>query len=105
MLGFLIGTLAKGASLSIGLGLVWLLVVESLLRPVGSLLGPFEAAIEVLPGTAGGSLIGSLIGVVPGGPPGVVDTVSGSQAVVTVAAYLAVVPLLTLALVRRRDVA
>ena len=41
--GFLLGTLARGPALSVGLGLVWALVVENLLRGVGELLGPVEA--------------------------------------------------------------
>jgi ABC-type transport system involved in multi-copper enzyme maturation permease subunit len=104
--GFLLGTLARGPALSVGLGLVWALVLENLLRGVGALLGPVEAFTRVLPGTAAGSLVGSLIEVTPGGDgtPGVLDTLSGMQATWTVAAYLLLLPLATLALVRRRDV-
>jgi ABC-2 type transport system permease protein len=60
----------------------------------------------VLPGTAAGSLVGSLIGVdAGGGTPGVVDAVSGTQATWTVLAYVVALPLLSVVLVRRRDVA
>lgn len=105
--GFLLGTLARGPALSVGLGLVWALVLENLLRGVGALLDPVEAFTRVLPGTAAGSLVGSLIEVTPGGDgtPGVLDTLSAAQATWTVAAYLLVLPLATIALVRRRDVA
>ena len=41
--GFALGTLARGPALSVGLGLVWALVLENLLRGVGALLGPVEA--------------------------------------------------------------
>ena len=60
----------------------------------------------MLPGTAAGSLVGSLVEVTPGGDgtPGVLDTLSGAQATWTVAAYLLLLPLATIALVRRRDV-
>jgi len=104
--GFLLGTLARGPALSVGLGLVWALVLENLLRGVGALLDPVEAFTRVLPGTAAGSLVGSLIEVTPGGDgtPGVLDTLSGAQATWTVAAYLLLLPLATIALVRRRDV-
>lgn len=103
--GFALGTLARGPALSVGLGLVWALVVENLLRGVGSLLGAVEALTHVLPGTAAGSLVGSLIGVdAGGGTPGVVDAISGTQATWTVLAYVVALPLLSLALVRRRDV-
>lgn len=105
LMGFALGTIARGPALSVGLGLVWALVVENLLRGVGALLGPVESLTHVLPGTAGGSLIGSLVGV--GGPddtPGVLDVVSGDQALLTVLVYVVALPLLALALVRRRDV-
>lgn len=105
--GFLLGTLARGPALSVGLGLVWALVVENLLRGVGALLDPVASFTHVLPGTAAGSLIGSIVGVRDGGDgtPGVLDAISGTQATWTVAAYVVVLPLLALWLVRRRDVA
>lgn len=105
LLGFLLGTLARGPALSVGLGLVWALVVENLLRGVGQLLGWVENLTEVLPGTSAGSLIGSIVGVGVGdGTPGVVDTVPGPQAAITVAVYVVLAVLASLALVRRRDV-
>jgi ABC-2 type transport system permease protein len=105
LMGFALGTLARGPALSVGLGLVWALVVENLLRGVGALLGPVESLTHVLPGTAGGSLIGSLVGV--GGPdetPGVLDVVSGDQALLTVLVYAVALPVAVVLLVRRRDV-
>lgn len=105
--GFALGTVSRGPALSVGLGLVWALVVENLLRGVGSLLGPVEAITHVLPGTAAGSLVGALVGVGTDGgdtTPGVVDSISGTQATWTVLAYVVVLPLLSLALTRRRDV-
>jgi ABC-2 type transport system permease protein len=106
LLGFLLGTVARGPALSVGLGLVWALVVENLLRGVGQLLGPVEAFTKILPGTGGGSLVGSIVGT--GGPdptPGVLDVLSGGQAVVVLAAYLVLTPLVSGWLVSRRDVA
>jgi ABC-2 type transport system permease protein len=107
VLGFLLGTLARGPALAVGLGLVWSLVVENLLRGVGSLLGWVESLTTVLPGTAAGSLVGSVVGVEPGGDgtPGVLDTVSGPQAAVTVAAYVVLAVVVSIVVVRRRDVA
>jgi ABC-2 type transport system permease protein len=104
--GFLLGTLARGPALSVGLGLVWALVVENLLRGVGALLGPVEAFTTVLPGTGAGSLVGSIVGVTENGDstPGVLDTLTAMQAGLTVAAYAVLLPALTLLLVRRRDV-
>jgi len=106
LLGFFLGTLVRGAALSVGLGLVWSLVVENLLRGVGSLLSWVNTLTEVLPGTAAGSLVGSIVGVSKGGDgtPGVVDTITGGRAAVTVAIYIVLAAAATLALVRRRDV-
>jgi ABC-2 type transport system permease protein len=102
--GFLLGTVARGPALSVGLGLVWALVLENLLRGVGSLLSWVDAFTHVLPGTAAGSLVGSVVGT--GGPdptPGVLDTISGTQAAWTVAAYVVMLALVSVLLVRRRD--
>lgn len=106
LLGFALGTLARGPALAVGLGLVWGLVVENLLRGVGSLLGPVESLTHVLPGTAAGSLVGALIDVggSPGDTPGVLDVLSGPQAVVTVCVYAVSAAALTLGLIGRRDV-
>jgi ABC-2 type transport system permease protein len=106
LIGYLLGTLARGPALSVGLGLVWALVVENLLRGVGQLLGPVEAFTKILPGTAGGSLVGAIVGT--GGPdptPGVLDTLSGGQASIVLLGYLVLTPLLIGWLVTRRDVA
>ena len=106
LLGFLLGTVARGPALSVGLGLVWALVVENLLRGVGELLGPVEAFTKILPGTGGGSLVGSIVGT--GGPdptPGVLDTLTGSQSTLLLVAYLVLTPLVAGWLVTRRDVA
>jgi len=106
LLGFLLGTVARGPALSVGLGLVWALVVENLLRGVGQLLGPVEAFTKILPGTAGGSLVGSIVGTGGADPtPGVLDTLSGGTAVIVLAVHLVLAPLLAGWLVTRRDVA
>ena len=61
----------------------------------------------VLPGTAAGSLVGSVVGVEEGGDgtPGVLDTVAGPQAAITVAIYILVAAAVAVLVVRRRDVA
>lgn len=104
LFGYLLGTLARSPALAVGLGLVWALVVENLLRGVGGLLSWVEAFTLVLPGTAAGSLVGS-IGAAggPEGAPGVLDTLSGTQSLVTVLAYAVALPLITVLVVRRRD--
>lgn len=106
LVGYLLGILARSPALAVGLGLVWALVVENLLRGVGSLLGWVESFTLVLPGTAAGSLVGSFgAGGGPDGAPGVLDTLSGGQALVTVLAYAVVLPTITVLVVRRRDLA
>ncbi|SDJ84506.1 hypothetical protein SAMN05428985_101705 [Nocardioides sp. YR527] len=104
LLGFLVGVLAKGPALAVGLGLVWSLVVENLLRGVGSLLAGIETVTEALPGTAGGSLAGAIIGG-PNGTPGVLDAISGERALITVAAYVLVAAIAAVVVMRRRDLA
>lgn len=104
--GYFLGVVARGPAVSVGLGLVWALVIEQLLRGVGSSLNAVAVFTHFLPGTAAGSLIGSIVGV--GGPdstPGIIDTLSGTRALITLAAWMVVLPLATVSLVRRRDVA
>lgn len=104
LIGYAVGVLAKGPALAVGLGLVWSLVVENLLRGVGGLLSAVEAATHVLPGTAGGSLVGALVDG-PADTPGVLDVIPAGQALATVAAYVVALVALTVVVVRRRDVA
>lgn len=102
LLGYAVGVLAKGPALAVGLGLVWSLVVENLLRGVGSLLDVVDRVTHVLPGTAAGSLVGAIVGD-PGGTPGVLTTVAGPQALVTVSAYVVALIALILVITRHRD--
>ena len=104
--GYFLGTIARGPALSVGLGLVWALVIEGLLRGVGESLQAVAVFTHFLPGTAAGSLVGGIVGV--GGPdptPGILDTLSATRALVTMAVWILALPLATLWLVRRRDVA
>jgi ABC-type transport system involved in multi-copper enzyme maturation permease subunit len=105
--GVLVGTLARGPALAVGLGLVWVLAVENLLRGVGALWSPIERVTDELPGTAAGSLAGALGATPvsePGGTPGVLTTLGGGQAVALLAAWTAAFVLATGWLVRRRDI-
>jgi hypothetical protein len=105
LLGYAVAVLAKGPALAIGLGLVWVLVVENLLRSVASLLSVIDQLTRLLPGTAGGSLVGAIIGGNPNGTPGVLDVVGAGRALVTVTTYAVVLVCLVLVVMRRRDVA
>jgi hypothetical protein len=105
--GVIVGTLARGPALAVGLGLVWVLAVENLLRGVGSIWSPMQRVTDVLPGTAAGSLAGA-VGATPvsepGGTPGVLTTLSGGTAVALLVAYAVVFALGTGWLMRRRDI-
>jgi hypothetical protein len=105
--GVLLGTLTRRPALATGLGLVWVLVVEHLLRGVAEALGPVEATTDVLPGTAAGSLAGALGALPqgdPNGTPGVMTTIGGTASVALLGAYLLAFVLASLALKARRDV-
>ena len=105
--GALIGIVARGPALAVGLGLVWILVVENLLRGVASVLGPLESVTDVLPGTAAGSLAGALGAASEseiGGAPGVLTVLTGAQSIGLLSAYLAAFVLSAALVVSRRDV-
>lgn len=104
--GALIGIVAKSPALSVGLGLVWLLVVENLLRGVATLLGPLEQVTNVLPGSAAGSLAGAIgapTEIETGGAPGVLTVLTGTQAIALLVVYLVVFVSLASLLMTRRD--
>lgn len=105
--GVLVGTLARGPALAVGLGLVWVMAVENLLRGVANIWSPIERVTDLLPGTAAGSLAGAL-GAAPGsdpsGTPGVLTTLGAVESTWLMVAYLLLFAAVTGALVRRRDV-
>ncbi|MGV9678989.1 ABC transporter permease subunit [Nocardia sp. NPDC003482] len=103
--GALIGALARGPALAVGLGLVWVLVVENLLRGVAALFTPLRPLTDHLPGTAAGSLANAMRTVQGAATPGVVDTLTRPVAFVTTGVYVAVFVVGTLWLIRRRDMA
>jgi ABC-2 type transport system permease protein len=105
--GVLVGTLARSPALAVGLGLVWALVVENLLRGVAGVLGPVEAVTDLMPGTAAGSLAGALGVATEGdgdGAPGVLTVLDAAPAGWLLGAYVVVFTGVALALVRRRDI-
>lgn len=104
--GVLGGVLARGPALAVGLGLVWTLVVENLLRGVSSSVPGMPWLTDHLPGTAAGSLAGALRAAPAGedGTPGVLDVLSGAAATGWLVAYLLLACVGALVLVQRRDV-
>jgi ABC-2 type transport system permease protein len=103
--GVLIGVLTRSPALAVGLGLVWALVVENLLRGVADLIGGLAVVTDHLPGTAAGSLVGALGGTAGDRTPGVQTILPGGTAAVVLVGYLLLFGAGGLALVRRRDVA
>jgi ABC-2 type transport system permease protein len=106
--GAVLGVIARSPALSVGLGLVWALVVENLLRGVAQLLGPLETLTDVLPGTAAGSLAGALGATGPGGDaatgtPGVLTTLTGTSAIGLLVVYAVVFLAVMAVAVQRRD--
>lgn len=82
--------LARGPALAVGLGLVWVLVVENLLRGVATVFAPIRPATDHLPGTAAGSLAGSMRTVDGPATPGVLDTLSRGESFAVLGVYLAI---------------
>jgi ABC-2 type transport system permease protein len=104
--GVLIGTLTRSPALAVGLGLVWSLVIENLLRGVSGLLDWLEYLTNVLPGTAAGSMAGALGAATEtdgDGAPGVLTTLSGAQSAILLAGYLAVFVAVAAVTIRARD--
>ena len=107
-MGVLIGVLTRSPAIAIGLGLVWSLVVENLLRGVSELLSGLEYVTDVMPGTAAGSMAGALGSVTQaddGGAPGVQTILDGTTASLVLAAYTVVFTVAAAILMRRRDLA
>ncbi|MBF6124726.1 ABC transporter permease subunit [Nocardia brasiliensis] len=100
--GALIGALARGPALAVGLGLVWVLVVENLLRGVAGIFAPIAVLTDHLPGTAAGSLAGAMR-TVGAGTPGVLDILSRTEALIVLAIYIALFVTGTVYSMRRRD--
>jgi ABC-2 type transport system permease protein len=104
-LGVAVGVLSRSPALSAGLGLVWSLVVENLLRGVANALPSIEGVVYRLPGSSAGSVSGAL-GATPvtdGGAPGVLTALSGVEATSWTVGYLVLGLVVALAVVARRD--
>jgi ABC-2 type transport system permease protein len=102
--GVVLAVLLRGTALPIGLGLVWLLALENLIRGAAALLDVFDTVQKALPGVNAGSLVAELVSASGEGTPGVSAVVGGGQAAAVLAAY-AVVGLGAAAIIlQRRDV-
>ncbi|MFG3617551.1 ABC transporter permease [Nocardia sp. NPDC047654] len=101
--GVLIGAVARGPALAVGLGLVWVLVVENLLRGVAAIFAPIEVITDHLPGTAAGSLAGAMRTVDGPATPGVSQVLSRTESVVVLVVYVVLFAACTIWLMRKRD--
>jgi ABC-2 type transport system permease protein len=107
LFGALLGILFRSTSLAVGLGLVWALAVENLVRGFAGLVDFLDALQQVIPGVNAGSLVASLGAATldqAGGTPGVTDVVSGSQATATLMVYVVALALIAGIALRRQDV-
>jgi ABC-2 type transport system permease protein len=103
--GVALATVTRGTALSVGLGLVWALVLENLVRGIAGSISWLDAVQDWLPGANAGSLVAALIpdGVVID-TPGIVAVVSGSRATAVLLSYVVAFVGVSAVLVRRRDV-
>jgi len=107
LVGAALGVLLRSTSLAVGLGLVWALAVENLIRGFASIVGFLDAVQRGLPGTNAGSLVASLGAPTldqPGGTPGVTSVVSGTHAVVVLGTYVVGLAIVALVSLQRQDV-
>ncbi|HEY2723885.1 MAG TPA: ABC transporter permease [Pseudonocardiaceae bacterium] len=103
LLGALAGIAFRGTALAVGLGLVWALVLENLIRGVARLLPVVDTLQRALPGVNAGSLVAAL-GTGGRPAPGVTAVVGGTQAAVVLGCYAVGFVLLAGVLLARRDV-
>lgn len=107
LVGALMGILFRSTSLAVGLGLVWALAIENLIRGFAGVLGFLDAFQKGLPGTNAGSLVASLGAATidqPGGTPGVNAIVGGTQAFIVLIAYVAILIAASALVLQRQDV-
>ena len=104
--GAVLAVAFRNVALPIGLGVVWILGIETLLAGVvSSLLPGLKWLTNTLPGTNAGSLVFSVTTMTPSdAPPGVRDAVGGPRALLTLFAYCALFTALSLWTTRHRDI-
>lgn len=108
LFGMTLAVLLRSLALPVGLGLVWALVIENLVREVAApLLDSFETLQKGLPGVNAGSLVAALGAPTRGSEaaPGVVSAVDGAQATLVLVAYAVAFVLVAGLVLQRRDVA
>lgn len=106
-IGAVLALLLRGVALPIGLGVVWVLGVETLFVGVASSVFPdLETVTNLLPGVNAGSLVYAALGSAVGdAPPGVSDSVGGTRALLTLLGYVAIAAAAAALKHRKRDIA
>lgn len=107
-MGLFLATLFRGTALAIGLGLVYLLVLENLFLGFATQSDAVETIGRALPGRNSVDLVTSFSGTQPGAaagatPPGI-EAVASGQASLVLGAYVVVFVGLSVVLFRSRDV-
>jgi ABC-2 type transport system permease protein len=106
--GAFLGILVRGTALGVGIGLVWALAVENVLRIFASIVEAVDVVQRFLPGTNAGALAAALgvpVQGQPGGTPGVTAGLGGMSAALILVTYLVVFVAIAAVLIHRRDVA
>ncbi len=105
LFGVTLAVLLRGTALSIGLGLVWVLAVENLIRATASLVPALGTFQKGLPGVNAGSLVAALGGKgAANSGTGIAPIVGGTQALLVVVFYFVLFGMVGALIVRRRDV-
>lgn len=108
LFGMTLGILFRSTALAIGLGLVWALVIESLISGFANLLDVLATIQRWLPGVNAGAVAASLGARAQdqaGGVPGVTSVAEGPEASALLVAYVAGMALLSTIVLRRQDIA
>lgn len=106
-LGMALTVLTKNLALALTIGLLWTLAFENIVAGLAAMWPSLAFIQKILLGPAGGSLAYSL-GAAPmmqGGTPGVVDAHSVPSALLVLAIYCALSILVSVGVMRRRDIA
>jgi hypothetical protein len=107
LFGALLGILFRSTAMAVGLGLVWVLAVENLIRGFAGVLGFLDALQKGLPGTNAGSLVAALGAPTidqTGGTPGVNAVVGGPQAAIVLLIYVSAIVAIAALALQRQDV-
>jgi ABC-type transport system involved in multi-copper enzyme maturation permease subunit len=101
--GAFLAILFRGTALAIGLGMVYLFVIENLITGFAGRLSVLKTIEKLLPGVNGGALISAVSNT--SGNPGVDHVISATRGGITVAVYAAIFVIIATVVFRQRDVA